>query len=387
MITLLAMSAAAAMLTGCVGMSAPYGEVDRPAYTYRLIPVTPNLVMQLALEKSQSSAPAAEDELPLTAAADYAYRIKAGDILSISVPSIVSFNSANAPSILGDQGQQYLVYNDGTIYLPFSGPVSVVNRTLRNAQEAVVSALSGYLRSPQVVVTVQQYRSQRVMVTGQVDRPGYMPITDVPLTLIGALSTSGAISDRRGATDPRLVGSPTTQVSLQNEYPDLSKVVLKRAGKSHVIDVHSILNSGDTQKDPILLDGDTVVVPSVRRANIFVLGEIQRTGLMEVNIDQIDLATVIMSGGGINQLTANPSRVYVIRGEAQKPLVYQLDAGTPDGMLLAREFALQPNDVIYVAETGSTRWNRSLQQIMPTVQGLLSTAIIANTVDDLKNNY
>ena len=73
-----------------------------------------------------------------------------------------------------------------------------------------------------------------------------------------------------------------------------------------------------------------------------------------------------MSTGGINQLTANPSRIYVIRGDYKKPTVYQVDAGRPDAMLLAQRFPLLPNDVIYVSEAGSTRWNCRTTASPPT---------------------
>eukprot|EP00456_Euglypha_rotunda_P092258 TRINITY_DN9714_c0_g1_i17.p1 TRINITY_DN9714_c0_g1~~TRINITY_DN9714_c0_g1_i17.p1 ORF type:complete len:104 (+),score=17.17 TRINITY_DN9714_c0_g1_i17:105-416(+) len=100
--------------------------------------------------------------------------------------------------------------------------------------------------------------------------------------------------------------------------------------------------------------------------------------------DSTDLAKALTVTGGINQLTANPSRVYVIRGDAQKPLVYQVDASQPDAMLLAQRFNLLPNDIVYVAEAGTTRWNRGLQRMMPTIQGLLTTAVVTRTIDNLR---
>jgi polysaccharide export outer membrane protein len=371
------------LLTGCVGMNAPYGASENKT-DYELIPVTADLIMQLALEASNRP-----ENPPIavgTATGSYRYLIKPGDELLIGVPSIVSFNSANSPSIIGEQGQSYLVYDDGTIYLPFSGSIVVAGLSLKEAQEAVVKALSGYLRAPQVVVTVKEFRSQRIMITGQVEKPGYLPITDVPMTLIGALSTAGGILERRGGNDPRPVGAQLGQQQVPLEYPDLRHVTLKRGGVNYVVDANAILASGDIALDPVLLDGDVVVVPSFQRANIFVIGEVTRPGLLEVDKNDTNLAGALMSSGGVNQMTANPSRIYVIRGDYKHPDIYQVDAGRPDAMLLAQKFTILPNDVIYVSEAGATRWNRALQQILPTVQGLLSTAIVANTVDDLKND-
>lgn len=378
--TLPAIAAILFALSGCVGMSAPYPEQSVEPENYDLIPVTAEVIATQALDASRE-----DEQVPISmSVSDYRYVIRPADILLISVPTIVSFNSANAPSVLGAQGEGYVVYPDGTIYLPFSGPVNVGGLTLKEAQEVVVKALSGYLRSPQVIVSVREFRSQRVMITGQVQRPGYLPITDVPLTLIGALSTSGSIAEVRGSGDPRLVGSSgSTQSQIVAEYPDLSHVMLKRDGKTYDVNVQKVLAGGDVSRDFVLVDGDVIVVPTAARSNIFVLGEVARPGLLEVNTDRTDLADVLMASGGISQLTANASRVYVIRGDYNRPTVYQIDAGRPDAMLLAQKFHLKTSDVIYVAESRATRWNRGLQQILPTVQGLLSTAIVTRTIDDL----
>lgn len=374
----------APVLSGCVGMNAPYNDGTIKPVDIDLIPVTPDVIAQQAVEHATMNAEAISALDPYVG--DYRYVIRPGDVLTISVPSIVSFNTINSPSVLGEQGQGYAVYNDGTIYLPYSGSVQVAGLSLKETQEAVVKALSGYLKQPQVVVSVQEFRSQRIMVTGQVTRPGYLPVTDVPITLIGALSSVGGITEMRGDSDPRVVGTQTGQIQAAVASPDLRHVMLKRGGNTYEINVQKVLASGDVKRDPLLIDGDVVVVPTVHRSNIFVLGEVTRPGLLEVSSDDTHLAGALMASGGINQLTANASRVYVIRGDYKRPTVYQIDAGRPDAMLLAQKFHILPSDVIYVAEARATRWNRGLSQILPTVQGLLSAAVVANTVDNLNRN-
>jgi polysaccharide biosynthesis/export protein len=370
-------------MAGCVGMKAPYPTATVEPDELEVIPVTADLIAQQIAEATMPSGGMPTPSI--VRPSDYRYLVRPGDVLLISVPSIVSFNSPSSPSVIGEQDQGYVVYHDGSIYLPFSGAVQVAGQTLKEVQDSVVSALSGYLRSPQVIVAVKEFRSQRIMVTGQVQKPGYQPISDIPLTLIGAISNAGGISDLRGSGDPRPLGGANQPNQILIEYPDLRSVTLKRENQNYTIDVQKILASGDITQDLLLQDGDVVVVPPVRRTNVFVLGEVLRPGLLEVNRDKTSLADALMATGGINQLTANPSRLYVIRGDYRKPTIFQVDAAHPDAMLLAKKFQLLPSDVIYVSETKSTRWNRSLQQIMPTVQGLLSTAIIANTIDDTRN--
>ena len=79
---------------------------------------------------------------------------------------------------------------------------------------------------------------------------------------------------------------------------------------------------------------------------------------------------------GFNETTVNPSRIYVIRGEYDKPKIYRLDASSPDALLLATQFPLKPKDVVYVASTDIARWNRIIQQILPTIQTLWQTKVL-----------
>lgn len=379
-------------LVGCAGQKAGYGSREADAVKIDLISITPDYIQQQQkLTKAYADQQALVDEEVLgldvqskDLTSTYRYRIGPADVLEIAVPTIVSFNAPSAPTMLGDQGQGYTVYDDGTIYLPFTGPVKVSGLTLREAQDRIVAALSKYLRSPQVLVGVKEFRSQRVMVTGQLQKPGYLPITDVPLTLLGAISSAGGISELRGRQDPRPVGG-NTQLNQAGpaEFPDLSRVVLKRAGQTYELNVEDILIAGDVAKDLLLKHGDVVVVPPTRRASIVVLGEVVRPALFEVTPENTSLAQVLMAAGGINQLTANARRVYVIRGDFARPTIFQIDARSPDALLLAQRFSIAPRDVVFVAEAPIARWNRALQQILPTVQGLLSTAVIVNTVDNL----
>jgi polysaccharide export outer membrane protein len=70
--------------------------------------------------------------------------------------------------------------------------------------------------------------------------------------------------------------------------------------------------------------------------------------------------------------------VYVIRGSFERPSIYKLDAGSPDALLLATQFQLQPRDVVFVSAHDLTRWNRIISQIEPTVRLLWETVQIGD---------
>jgi polysaccharide biosynthesis/export protein len=57
----------------------------------------------------------------------------------------------------------------------------------------------------------------------------------------------------------------------------------------------------------------------------------------------------------------------IVEGRANR-----LDASSADAMLLANHFAMRPRDVVYVAATELTRWNRFIQQVLSTIQTIVA---------------
>lgn len=385
---------AAVALCGCAGQHGSYDsyriegghEADiRPT----MIPLNGEVIQTLQRQQMKALPPDSVGPtdggsmLRRMAVGTYEYRIGVGDVLQLSIPSIVTMNTPQAPSILGEQPLGYVVSADGTIYVPFAGRVTVAGSSLQQAQESVTQALSRYLRNPEVVVAIRDFRSQKVMVTGQVPKPGYMPVADVPLTLLGALGMAGALTDSRGANDPRALGAGVnTQQGLTPEFADLARVHVKRGGRDYVVDVHQMLDTTDLRDDITLRDGDIVFVPPLERSNVYVLGEVARPALLEIAAHRSTLADVLMGAGGLDQQTAKASQVYVIRGDFSTPTVYQLDGRRPDSLLLAAAFPIQSQDVVYVSTAAVARWNRFLSQLLPSLQGVANSAIIYRTLQD-----
>src|SRR5262245_66151355 len=91
-----------------------------------------------------------------------------------------------------DLGGKYSVEADGTFSFPLIGRVKAGGQTLRGLEQDLKSKLAdGYFRNPQVTVAIEQYRSQRVFVMGEVRQPGPVPLTG-GMTLIEALARAGS---------------------------------------------------------------------------------------------------------------------------------------------------------------------------------------------------
>ena len=95
------------------------------------------------------------------------------------------------------------------------------------------------------------------------------------------------------------------------------------------------------------------------------------------------LAEALSGAEGMNLSTADTRGIYVIRAVptlladgspgAVQADIYQLDLRDASALVLADAFQLQPRDLVYVSSSSLVRWNRVVQQILPTITTLFQT--------------
>lgn len=159
------------------------------------------------------------------------YVIGPDDILSVNVwkePEI----SRNLP-----------VRPDGNISLPLVGDLMASGRTPVQLQNEIRQQLVTYLSNPEVTVVVQEAKSHKFNIVGEVDKPGSYVMSG-PMTVLDAIALAGGLRDFAKETKIYVlrINSDGTRSRLPFNY----KQVIK--GTS--------LN-GDLQLEP----RDTVVVP------------------------------------------------------------------------------------------------------------------------------
>jgi protein involved in polysaccharide export with SLBB domain len=116
-----------------------------------------------------------------------------------------------------------------------------------------------------------------------------------------------------------------------------------------------------------------VRVADFRGQKVYVLGEVVKKGFLPINDQQLTIADALALSGWIDPKYADPSNIYVIRGDYTRPQIFWLDARTPDKLLLAEHFSLQPRDVLYVSAAPIAQMNRVLEQLLPIVQTIWFT--------------
>ena len=329
-------------------------EVDRYLANIGIYPITPTLLTELIPVPSSAKSNAVLDRELL----NYQYHIKPGDILNITIwdhPELtIPAGSYRSSSESGNW-----VHRDGTIFYPYIGFVKVSGKTVTEIRAIIAKRLALYIEKPQVDVNVAAFRSQKTYITGEVEKPGQQPITNVPLTLLDAVNQAGGLT----------------------ENSNWKQVTLTRNGRKDLLSLERLIQMGDLTQNRLLRPGDIVHIPRNDNQKVFVLGEVSEPKLLKIDRAGMSLTEALSSVGGISQLEADATGIFVIRNENIKnnselssdnkkiANIYQLDIKDASALVLGTEFHLQPYDVVYVTSAPITRWNRVIRNLLPTITG------------------
>ncbi len=116
----------------------------------------------------------------------------------------------------------------------------------------------------------------------------------------------------------------------------------------------------------------SVGVSDYRSKRVHIMGEVRKPGTYPITNTSMSILDLTMLGG-INNRTADTEQIFVIRRASAnndttaKPVIYRFDGGSADSMLLAGQFYLNANDVVFVAPAGVVSWNRVISNILPSV--------------------
>jgi polysaccharide biosynthesis/export protein len=109
---------------------------------------------------------------------------------------IIGVEDVVAVSVWKDQelSRTLPVRPDGYITLPLVGDVLANGRTSIQVRDEITSRLLRYMNSPVVTVTVQEIRSRKINVIGEIMKPGSFPLSD-SMTVIDAIALAGGFKE------------------------------------------------------------------------------------------------------------------------------------------------------------------------------------------------
>lgn len=127
---------------------------------------------------------------------------------------------------------------DGKITLPLLGDVQATGLTPHKLEDALRDGLKAYVANPEVTVIVQEVKSLKFNIVGEINHPGSFPLVQ-PMTVLDAIAVGGGLRDFAKGTHIYVLRG-------NSRLPFNYKAVIK--GKNVVQNVR-------------LQSGDTVVIP------------------------------------------------------------------------------------------------------------------------------
>ena len=245
-----------------------------------------------------------------------------------------------------DLDGSYLIDQDGMIDLPFIGKLKIDNLNLNDAQNILTEVIKNYYKNPDLQINIEEFNSSKVYILGAVRNQITIKLDQKPIRVIEAAIQANF--------------NPSS-----SEKSFGTKGFLRRDNEVYKINLTNAYKSKDDKENFYLKKNDVIFIDRNSDA-IHVFGEITKPGIYYPNLDYS--LTELISTSGLNQLTANAKKVYVIREKFESFLevdVFQLDIRNPVSLIAGRKFQLQPKDIIFIPPSEIVKWNRTISLLLP----------------------
>lgn len=276
--------------------------------------------------------------------------INAGDVLGLTIWENVD------DGLLVPQGQnatvleQVQVDGAGYIFVPYAGRVKAAGNTPEAVRRIISEKLSDQTPDPQVQVRRLAGDGATVSVVGAVSAQGVYPIERPTRTLSAMLAAAGGVAIK----------------------PEIAQVTVVRGNYSGSIWFEDLYDH--PSHDIALRGGDRIIVEQDTRS-FTALGATGAQDQVTFESRTLSAIEAIAQVGGLQSTLADPTGVFVFRNEPEEiarqllgrndivgtqRMIYVLDLTRPNGMFMARDFAIRDEDTVYVTEAPYTQFNKAI---------------------------
>lgn len=293
--------------------------------------------------------------------------IRAGDTLGLTIWENVD------DGLLVPEGQNATVLEEvqvdgaGFIFVPYAGRIRAAGNTPEAIRRIITGKLEEQTPDPQVQVRRLAGDGATVTVVGAVGAQGVYPIERPTRTLSAMLAAAGGI-----ATDA-----------------EIAQVTVARGSHTGTIWFEDLYSHPG--HDIALRNGDRIIVEEDERS-FTALGATGAQSLVTFQRQSISAIEAIAQVGGLSSAIADPTGVFVLRNEPEQiaeqlvgqdligtqRVIYALDLTLPNGMFMARDFAIRDGDTVYVTEAPMVQFNKAVSALTGSLGAIGSAAGAAN---------
>ena len=241
----------------------------------------------------------------------------------------------------------------GFIFVPYAGRIKAAGNSPEALRRIITEKLEDQTPEPQVQVRRLAGDGSTVSLIGAVGGQGIYAIERPTRTLSSMLARAGGVSIRPEIAQITVIrGDTRSKIWLQDLYKNPEFDIALRGG------------------DRILVEEDT--------RSFTALGATGSQTVVPFESQTLSALEAIAQVGGLQSTVADPTGVFVLRNEpaeianqvlgrndlqgAQR-LVYVLDLTKPNGMFMARDFAIRDDDTLYVTEAPFTQWDKTISAL------------------------
>ena len=225
-----------------------------------------------------------------------------------------------APQAEEINDKPFRVDSEGSINLPMVGRVRAGGMTVQELESELVKRLREFIREPQVIITVIQFRSEPVFFVGAFRAPGIYPLQG-RRTLVEMLSSIGGLQPNASRHIKVTRRAEYGPISLPNAIEDSEKKI-----STVEISIGSLRENVNPAEDILLAPYDVI---SVERAElVYVNGEVNKVGGIELGErDSVSIVQALVMSGGFTR-DSNRAKVRILRPILGTTRRAEIDVGT-----------------------------------------------------------
>lgn len=205
------------------------------------------------------------------------------------------------------------INHDGILYVPKVGGIDLKNKTLTEAKAKILDAINKYYKNVDVFISLTNIRKIKVSLVGDVVKPA-------SFILKGNARLMDLISSSYG-------------LNKTADYRNIQIIHKDNSLKKY--DLLSFIRLGEKYDDPLLTDGDIVLVDKVDKT-ISIAGEVKFPGVYEYVEGETIAGFIKLSGGLLNDARTDTIEVVSFQpdGRSEISKYYSYDTLAADQILL-----------------------------------------------------